>query len=120
MIGQYSCCYGNLTCCCSPYHSILEHVTSESTLSSGSDPLAPSQATKEREKGLFEDRKVCVCVCVCVFVCVWGGACVHVHLCVYVGTYLGGCGCACVHTVCVDVDVYTHVRIVCEGYKLYM
>ena len=48
-------------------------MTSESTLSSGSDPLASSQATKEREKGLFEDRKVCMCgvcvriVCLCAY-----------------------------------------------------
>ena len=35
-------------------------MTSDSTLSSGSDSLAPLQATKEREKGMFEDRKVCV------------------------------------------------------------
>ena len=66
--SQCSCCYGNLQLLLSSlfHFSILEHVTSESTLCGGSDPLAPSQAAKEKEKGLFEDRKVCACMCACV------------------------------------------------------
>ena len=72
----------------SSHDSILEHVTSESTLSSGSDPLAPSQASKEKEKGLFEDRKVRVCVRVCVRACVRVCVCVRACVCV--------CVCVCV------------------------
>ena len=70
------CCYGILHLLLLSLFpdSILEYVASESTLSSGSDSLALSQAAKEREKSLFEDKKVCVCaylrVCVvCTFVC---------------------------------------------------
>ena len=99
--------------------SILEYVASESTLSSGSDSLALSQAAKEREKSLFEDKKVCVCaymrVCVvctfvCLCVCCWCSVGIIDH-----GRILSLHSLTYVHTVCMHCTMYIRMYILYCG-----